>query len=191
MRPPRLTPHADTPGPWTPAQGAISAAETTLLLSIDRSHALGATPLGVRQQQRPASSRGSIRRTAVVLADDRFDRGGGPEPACAPAMERVPASEAMGSSRAGRTSIPRQSGSRGRRVGRVRRLGAGCRPSRMAPRRRRTGPGRSGRGRSRRVSARSAARRAAPHARRTSRGAVVASARRSRAWPERGIRKHA
>lgn len=35
------------------------------------------------QQQRLAGSRGCIRRTVVVLADDRFDRGGGPEPACA------------------------------------------------------------------------------------------------------------
>jgi hypothetical protein len=30
-----------------------------------------------------------MRRTAVVLADDRFDRGDGPEPACALATFRV------------------------------------------------------------------------------------------------------
>lgn len=39
------------------------------------------TRIGVRQQQRPAASRGCIRRTAAVLADDRFGRGDGPEPA--------------------------------------------------------------------------------------------------------------
>jgi len=42
-----------------------------------------AAAVGVKQQQQPAASRGSIPRTAVVLADDRFDRGDGPEPACA------------------------------------------------------------------------------------------------------------
>jgi hypothetical protein len=41
-----------------------------------------AAGLSVRQQQRQGASRGSIRRTAVVLADDRFDRGDGPA-ACA------------------------------------------------------------------------------------------------------------
>ena len=52
-------------------------------LLVRSGHDGDVTPIGVRQQQRPASSRGSIRRTAVVLADDRFDRGDGPEPACA------------------------------------------------------------------------------------------------------------
>ena len=46
-------------------------------------HAAETVATGVRQQQRLGASRGSIRRTAVVLADDRFDRGDGPEPACA------------------------------------------------------------------------------------------------------------
>ena len=39
--------------------------------------------LGVTQQRRRAALRGSIRRAAVFLADDRFDRGDGPAPACA------------------------------------------------------------------------------------------------------------
>jgi hypothetical protein len=36
----------------------------------------------------PGASRGSIRQTAVALADDRFDRGDGPELACAWATVR-------------------------------------------------------------------------------------------------------
>jgi hypothetical protein len=54
----------------------------------ESSHRGGATAPGVRQQQRPAASRGSIRRTAVVLADDRFDRADGPERACAYAAKQ-------------------------------------------------------------------------------------------------------
>ena len=50
--------------------------------------AIAATPPRLSLQASGSSNgwappRGSIRRTAVVLADDRFDRGDGPEPACA------------------------------------------------------------------------------------------------------------
>jgi hypothetical protein len=54
-----------------------------LLLSGALSHQSGAIASGVKQPQRPAACRGSIRRTAAVLADYRFDRDDGPEPACA------------------------------------------------------------------------------------------------------------
>jgi len=43
----------------------------------------GTAASGVTQQQRPATSRGSMRRAAVVLADGRFDGGDGPGPDCA------------------------------------------------------------------------------------------------------------
>jgi hypothetical protein len=74
------------------------------------------TPSGVRQQQRPAASRGCIRRTAIVQADDRFDRGDGPEPACALAT-----SESRRSSRpgAGRTIAFAPAGRRRRRRARL------------------------------------------------------------------------
>jgi hypothetical protein len=49
------------------------------------------TGIGVRQQQRPGVSRGSIRRTAAVPGGDRFDRGDGPEPARALATRAAPA----------------------------------------------------------------------------------------------------
>jgi hypothetical protein len=45
------------------------------------SHRAAVAGIGVRQQQRRAALRGSFRRAAVVLADDRFDRGDGPAPA--------------------------------------------------------------------------------------------------------------
>jgi hypothetical protein len=54
-----------------------------LLVLVRSGHQREMTGVGVRRQQPPAASRGCIRRTAPVLADDRFDRGDGPEPACA------------------------------------------------------------------------------------------------------------
>jgi hypothetical protein len=81
---------------WTQPRASGQA----LLLAHRGSHQAETTAQGLRQQQRPAACRGSTRRTAVVLADDRFDRGDGPEPAIAQAT-----SESRGSSRpsAGRT----------------------------------------------------------------------------------------
>jgi hypothetical protein len=69
---------------WSVADGALSI---RLPLSAPSSSRAAVTAIGVKQQQRPAASRGSIRQTAVVPADDRFDRGDGPERACASATE--------------------------------------------------------------------------------------------------------
>ncbi len=70
----RTNRRSSSPGSGGLLQGEQSSHQRAAQLTVG---------LGVRQQQRPAASGGCIRRTAVVLADDRFDRGDDPEPACA------------------------------------------------------------------------------------------------------------
>ena len=53
----------------------------------------------VKQQPRPAAFRGSIRRTAVLLADDRFDRGDASRVACASATSESRRSRRPGAGR--------------------------------------------------------------------------------------------
>ena len=69
---------------WTTSHNAPRGRRQTLFVDVDYSRK-ATSHKGVMQQQRlrPATFRGSIRRTAVVLADDRFYRDDGPEPACA------------------------------------------------------------------------------------------------------------
>jgi hypothetical protein len=62
--------------------GEVPGVGARLPILLRSGHHPAVTPKGVRQQQRPASFRGCIRRTATVLADDRFGRGDRPEPAC-------------------------------------------------------------------------------------------------------------
>jgi hypothetical protein len=59
-----------------------------------------------RASARPATFRGSIRRTAVVLADDRFDRDDGPEPACTERPGAAPRGRGGSRRRASRRRAP-------------------------------------------------------------------------------------